>query len=1058
MVDILIVEDESIVAQDIQRRLTNLGYGISAVVSTGKEAIQEVAETNPDLVLMDIVLKGKIDGIQATEAIRSQFNTPVVYLTAYADEKTLKRAQITGPFGYIVKPFEDRELHATIRMALYKHQMEKKVQESEQWLFTTLKSIGDAVIATDTKGQITFMNPMAEALTGWTQKAAVGRPISSIVAMVSEELNEPVKIPVDKVLQENVVEGLATHILIAKNGRKIAISDSAAPIKDETETTIGVVLVFRDITELKQTEETLKWELTVNAALNEVYKPLISPSSSLEDIASTILDQARNLTGSIHGYVSSIDPYTGANIGHTLTEMLKDQCKVSEKEKRIVFSPEKNGHYPGLWGYSLTTGEPFFTNTPEKHPVSKGTPPGHIPVQRFLSVPVMLGEELVGQIALANKEYEYTKRDLDAILRLADIYALAIQRKRVEEALRESEEKFRGITERNFDAIYELDSEGRITYASPAVERITGYAPEEMVGDPLQKYTSKSSTQAVCETLDRALKGESVEGLHIEIVKKDGTIATLELNMSPIVKEERIVGCQGVARDITQRKRAEMQLQSLFEASKLINSTMEMDRIYEFVSDSVQHLVGFDHFVIFLVSEPEDADTSDREIYPAYASSEIRDSIEELTVRYGEGLIGNCIQTKESVLISQPEPTKKERGIEMGSQIAVPLIIEDLCVGALHISRSAPHAYEQEDIDVLKPLSEVISFAIKNSRLHSEIKEFSQKLEKRIKERSERIENLLNTRQNLQSEVNWEEGLNTIVESMSKLGFDRVGIFLVDLMRKKLSFHVGRGTSLPKEGASLSLRDTEYFGVRCVLEKRTIHVTDPHATEGKQMVESTSFVWVPIIVQNEAFAALAASNVREKRITAEDVNDLEILASMCAAFIDRTRILVEPIAEKKLKTEFKYWLGPAECYIITEKKPERSFEIFVDLVTHGISGFVVSREYPEKMKRKYTLQKTPILWLSRTERENTISPDDLSKLYYIIGEFTRKTKESVILLDGLEYLITQVNFDTVLKQLLEFKDTIILHNSRLIIPVHVETLSPREYSILEREFTIIKPS
>ncbi|KYK37262.1 MAG: hypothetical protein AYK18_10460 [Theionarchaea archaeon DG-70] len=1055
MVDILIVEDESIVAQDIQRRLTNLGYGISALVSTGKEAIQEVGETSPDLVLMDIVLKGEMDGIQAAETIRSQFSTPVVYLTAYADEKTLKRAQITEPFGYIVKPFEDRELHATIKMALYKYQIEKKVRESEQWLFTTLKSIGNAVIATDTQGQITFMNPVAEELTGWTQKEALEKPLSSIVAMVSEELNEPVGNPVDKVLQEDVVVGLATHILIAKNGRKIAISDSAAPIKDETETTIGVVLVFRDITELKQTEETLKWELTVNAALYKVYKPLISPSSSLEDIASTILDQARSLTGSIHGYVSSIDPHTGANIGHTLTEMLKDQCTVSEKEKRIVFSPEKSGKYPGLWGYSLTTGEPFFTNTPEKHPASKGTPPGHIPVQRFLSVPVMLGEELVGQIALANKEYEYTKRDLDAILRLADIYALAIQRKRVEEALRESEEKFRGITERNFDAIYELDSEGRITYVSPAVERITGHTPEEIVGDPLQKYTSKLSMQVVCETLDKTLEGESVEGLHIETVKKDGTIAILELNMSPIIKEERIVGCQGVARDISQRKRAEMQLQSLFEASKLINSTMEMDRIYEFVSDSVQHLVGFDHFVIFLISESEDADTLDREIYPAYASSEIRDSIEELTVGYGEGLIGSCIQTKKSVLINRTEPTKKGTGIEMGSQIAVPLIIENHCVGALHISRSAPHAYGQEDIDVLKPLSEVISFAIRNSRLHNEIKEFSQKLEKRIKERSERIENLLNTRQNLQSEVNWEEGLNTIVESMSKLGFDRVGIFLVDLMSKKLNFHVGRGTDLPKEGASLSLRETEYFGVRCVLEKRTIHVTDPHAAEGKQMVDSTSFVWVPIIVQNEAFAALAASSIKEKRITAEDVNDLEILASMCAAFIDRTRILVEPIAEKKLKTKLKYWLEPAECCIITEKKPEKSFEIFVDLVTHGISGFVVSREYPEKVKRKYKLQKTPMLWLSRTERENTIGPDDLSKLYYIIDEFTRKTKESVILLDGLEYLITQANFDTVLKHLLEFKDTIILYNSRLIIPVHVETLSPREYSILEREFTIM---
>ncbi|KYK37267.1 MAG: response regulator [Theionarchaea archaeon] len=126
MADILIVEKESIVAEDIRRSLQNLGYSVSAAVSSGDEAFQKMRENLPDLILVDIVLKGNMDGIEAAETIRSQFNVPVVYLTAYVDEKLLERAQMTEPSGYILKPFEDRELHTVIDTAIRKHKMETK--------------------------------------------------------------------------------------------------------------------------------------------------------------------------------------------------------------------------------------------------------------------------------------------------------------------------------------------------------------------------------------------------------------------------------------------------------------------------------------------------------------------------------------------------------------------------------------------------------------------------------------------------------------------------------------------------------------------------------------------------------------------------------------------------------------------------------------------------------------------------------------------------------------------------------------------------------------------
>jgi len=255
---ILVVEDEGIIAQDIQNTLKKLGYAVPAIAYSGKEGIEKAQEIQPDLVLMDIVLGGGIDGIEAAEQIRRRFHIPVVYLTAYADEKTLQRAKITEPFGYILKPFEEKELYITIEMALYKHEMERRLKESQQWLTTTLKSIGDAVIATDINGCVIFMNPIAESLTGWKQKEASGKHLKKVFNIINEKTGKQVDNPVTRVLREGIVVGLANHtLLISKDGTRRSIDDSGAPIKDENGKIIGVVLVFRDVSEKRRIEQEL---------------------------------------------------------------------------------------------------------------------------------------------------------------------------------------------------------------------------------------------------------------------------------------------------------------------------------------------------------------------------------------------------------------------------------------------------------------------------------------------------------------------------------------------------------------------------------------------------------------------------------------------------------------------------------------------------------------------------------------------------------------------------------------------------------------------------------
>ena len=256
---ILVVEDEGIVAMELARKLEQLGYEVAGTAERGEEAVALAARLRPDLVLMDILLIGAMDGIDTAEAICRDQDVPVVYLTAHSDPATLARAKLTGPFGYILKPFELRDLATQIEMALYRHQADRQVRQQREWLRVTLASIGDAVIATDAEGQIVFMNPVAEGLTGWKAEAASGQPIQSVFRVVNEQTGLPLEEPVARVLRERRGVELVNHAaLVTKDGRTVPIEDSAAPILDGAGQVVGVVLVFHDVTEKRRAEEALR--------------------------------------------------------------------------------------------------------------------------------------------------------------------------------------------------------------------------------------------------------------------------------------------------------------------------------------------------------------------------------------------------------------------------------------------------------------------------------------------------------------------------------------------------------------------------------------------------------------------------------------------------------------------------------------------------------------------------------------------------------------------------------------------------------------------------------
>ena len=274
---ILIVEDENTIAKAIHNSLVTLGYEVCAIVSSGKSAIKSSQDFSPDLILMDIKLKGSMDGIEATRIIQSRFNIPVIYLTAYGDSDTIEKVITTAPYGYIYKPYDERELNGAIQTAIYKHIMDKKLKEKEAWLFTTLKSFGDAVITTDKNGYITFVNHVTEKLTNWKWEEAIGKPLNEVFNVKHEKTFENFDYFLNKVLDEGKTINLDKNFnLINKKNKSIPIDDNCAPIEDEQGNILGAVVVFRDITEQKKSQQMLmeseeKYRLLSENALDGIF-------------------------------------------------------------------------------------------------------------------------------------------------------------------------------------------------------------------------------------------------------------------------------------------------------------------------------------------------------------------------------------------------------------------------------------------------------------------------------------------------------------------------------------------------------------------------------------------------------------------------------------------------------------------------------------------------------------------------------------------------------------------------------------------------------------------
>jgi PAS domain S-box-containing protein len=249
---ILIVEDEQVVAMDVEAQLSTLGYEVVGLAGNAEQALSLTEEMRPDLILMDIQLPGKPDGVATADQIRQAWQIPVVFMTAFAGEETLARARDAGPYGYITKPFKAQDLQATVAVALQQHKKTREIFHEHGWLRTVLAGMSDGVIATDRDGRVKYLNPVAEELTGRALADALGRQIEEVYRLRTEDGLPLEQCQLRRVLATN--RPVTRQRFLLGNTGNLMVEDSAAPIHNAQGELSGAVTVIVDITDRQKIE------------------------------------------------------------------------------------------------------------------------------------------------------------------------------------------------------------------------------------------------------------------------------------------------------------------------------------------------------------------------------------------------------------------------------------------------------------------------------------------------------------------------------------------------------------------------------------------------------------------------------------------------------------------------------------------------------------------------------------------------------------------------------------------------------------------------------------
>ncbi|MBC7472774.1 MAG: EAL domain-containing protein [Candidatus Sericytochromatia bacterium] len=549
-INILIVEDENIVAKDIEFNLNNLGYNCIGNVSSGQKAIDKAIESKPDLVLMDIMLKGDMDGIKAAEIIREKLNIPIIFITAYFDKKLIEKAKITEPYAYMLKPFSQRELHTNIEIALYKHQAEKEIKQSRMWLQKTLENISDGVITTDINGLITYSNPVAQKIIGFKSSELKEKNISQVFNVYEQNT----ELSIDEILKTILDNGKTINYengLILSNDRikQVFINNKISPIKNADDKIIGIVFIFRDITEKKQSKEILRLivDSTLSSIGDDFFKSLVQQLAKTLDVSFAFICELKDIDKKICRVISSweVDAH-----GENIDFFMQNTPSEAILNGNLVF-------YPNRLQY-LFPKDPLLKNNN---------------IESYIGIPMFDAEKnIIGHLGVMhNKPIKENSVHQSILKFMSQRVAMELIRKKSEEVIKESEEKFRQLTNSLPHTIFEMDKNYKFTFVNNYVYNSFGYKALEML-DSMSMYDilAIEEKEKADENVKKVLNGENIDFSEYSALKKDLTLFPVLIYYSPVFNKEHIIsGVRAVIVDISKLRSTEKALKDSEERYSL---------------------------------------------------------------------------------------------------------------------------------------------------------------------------------------------------------------------------------------------------------------------------------------------------------------------------------------------------------------------------------------------------------------------------------------------------------------------------------------------------------
>ena len=512
---ILVVEDEGLTAMELQRKLKFWGYDVPTFVFSGKEAIKKAEEIKPDLILMDIVIKGKGDGIDAAQEIKNRFDIPIIYLTAYGDKKTRERAEKTNPHGYLLKPFEENELHQKIEEVLLKHGLEKKLITNGKWLDIKLKDLG--VIVIDSEGYIRFINRIASNILGLEIEDAKFKELTEVFPIEGMEGFEDLKKYLNKLIGDGKSK-ITTRTTMKTDHIKLHLEYSFTPITDDQGEMIGANLVFEDITQQVNEEKSL-------LEIEKRFKSIFAQSP----LATEIFDEEG---GFLDANPACLDLMGVGKVEELQEFNLFSDFKLSSEEQKTL----KNGR---TVKYEIEFDFEEFKDLKLYKPIKSG-----VICLNIIISPLQVDEIMDGYLV---QFQDITKHRL------------------IEESLKKSRDEYGKILE-SIQGLIALNMDLEYIYSNQAAEKLLGVKEEDFLGKSLASVIPSlwdEDLEKMCrETLEkdkfqskisRFLKDDQAFYIKISTYKSDNGLIILFEDVTEIKnREDNLMRSEALYRSVVE--------------------------------------------------------------------------------------------------------------------------------------------------------------------------------------------------------------------------------------------------------------------------------------------------------------------------------------------------------------------------------------------------------------------------------------------------------------------------------------------------------------------------